>query len=262
MAQRQETGHSGKLLNQVALVTGASGGMGSAICRRLAQAGARVCVHYHRSQCDADALVSELTNTTRATAFAADLRDEIQVKVLIEHCIKHFGRLDILVNNAGWSQLVPAENLDELSDDVINQTLALKIHGPLYCVRAARPYLAISGQGNIVNITSVAGIAAKGSTIIYAAANAALSNLTRSWARSLAPEIRVNAVAPGFVNTGLVYPMDGPAAERIAKNNYLGRTITAAEIADAVYFICAEAPGMIGEEIVIDGGIGRLGLKH
>ncbi|HEY9840262.1 MAG: SDR family NAD(P)-dependent oxidoreductase [Candidatus Sericytochromatia bacterium] len=251
-----------KLRHQVALVTGGSGGLGSAIGKKLVAEGARLCIHYHRSEAKARALAAELSPVGSVLALQADLRQEAEVRALIRDCVAHFGRLDILVNNAGWSRLVDAADLEGLDEEVFENTLKLKIHAPIYCVRAARPFLAASGRGSVVNITSVAGLAAKGSSLVYAAANAALTNLTRSLALALAPEIRVNAVAPGFVETGWIWPADGRARERIARNNHIGRTVEPYEVADLVYFLCAQAPGITGEEIVLDGGIGRLGVRR
>lgn len=245
---------------RVALITGASGGMGQAIARRLHHEGLRVAVHYHQAQEKAQHLVEELS-VNNAAKFQADLRQETEVKAMIASCVRHFGRLDILINNAGWTRYVPDHELEGLDNDLVQRTLELKVHAPLYCIRAARPYLAAHGTGSVVNITSVAGLAAKGSSIIYAAANAALSNLTRSMARALAPDIRVNAVAPGFVSTGWLWTQDPKAQQRVAENNYIQRVITPEEVAAAVYFLCAESPGITGEELVIDGGIGRLGVK-
>lgn len=249
--------HALKFAGRVALVTGGSSGLGSAISRKLAAEGARVCIHYHQSEARARQLAEELAGLPQA----ADLRLEAEARGLVEACLQHFGRLDILVNNAGWSKRVEASDLDGLDDEVFERTLKLKIHAPVYCIRAAREALASMGRGSVVNITSVAGIAAKGSSVIYAAANAALSNLTRSLARGLAPEIRVNAVAPGFVETGWIWPADGRARERIALNNYIQRTITPEEVAAAVCYL-TEATGITGEELVIDGGIGRLGVNR
>ena len=255
-----------KLTNQVALVTGASGEIGHAICRQLAAEGASLILHCHHRPERAQSLLHSLgQNRTHPyqhhIVLQADLTQENEVKQLVKRGADHFERLDILINNAGWTRVVKAENLDELDESLIEKTLRLKIHAPIYLIRAARPYLESSGQGQVINITSVAGIAARGSSIIYSAANAALSNLTRSLARALAPKIRINAVAPGFVETGFAWPKDGQVKAHVAQRNHIGRTIEAEEVANVVRFLVCDAPAITGEEIAIDGGIARLGAR-
>ncbi|MFC4991537.1 SDR family NAD(P)-dependent oxidoreductase [Rubritalea tangerina] len=255
-----------KLQGKVALVTGASGGIGSAICHALAEDGASIILHYHsrKDQCLHTVKQLELQKTSESQKFIAlpaDLLDESQVQSLVANGIKHFSQLDILVNNAGWSRFVPAQDLDALDDSLIQRTMGLKVQAPLYLLRACRNALASSPSGQVINITSVAGIASRGSSSIYAAANAALSTLTKSWARSLAPSIRVNAVAPGFVETGFVWPKDGKVKEYVSKQNHIGRSVDASEVAELVRFLCCHASAITGEEIAIDGGIGRLGVN-
>ena len=255
-----------KLDEQVVLVTGASGGIGSAICRALANEGASLALHYYRREVNALRLAAELTAkarlpTQRFVPFAADLGRGEEACDMVKRVAQAFDRLDIVVNNAGWTRVVPADDLDGLDEELITRTVQMKIQAPLYVVRAARPYLELSGTGQVINITSVAGIAARGSSIVYAAANAALSSLTRSLARTLAPKIRVNAVAPGFVETGFAWPADGKVKAHVAQRNYIARTVEPEEVAELVRFLACDAPAMTGEEIAIDGGIGRLGVR-
>ncbi|HEY9841456.1 MAG: SDR family NAD(P)-dependent oxidoreductase [Candidatus Sericytochromatia bacterium] len=244
------------LTGKVALITGGSGGIGSAICRELAQAGAQIAIHCFQRRDEAAALTQELPE---AIFFQADLLQPDTAPQLMAACLGHFGRLDILVNNAGWTRAVPEQDLEALDAELMEKTLRLKLHVPLELVRAGRLHLQHS-RGCVVNITSVAGIAARGNSIIYSAANAGLANLTRSLARALAPEIRVNAVAPGFVDTGFAWPVDGSQRAHVAGRNHIGRTIEPAEVAAAVRFLC-ESPGITGEEIAVDGGIARLGTR-
>lgn len=255
-----------RLDTQVALVTGASGGIGAAICRALAREGASLVIHYFSGADRALALARELDDapvsaTQRHLPLHADLRDEARVRSLVQEARDFFGRLDLLVNNAGWTRVVKADDLDSLDDELIARTLQMKLHVPIYLARAARPHLQASGRGQIINITSVAGIAASGSSIVYAAANAALANLTRSMARALAPAIRVNAVAPGFVETGFAWRKDGRTRAHVAQRNHIGRTVEPEEVAAVVRFLACDAPAITGEEIAIDGGIGRLGAR-
>lgn len=249
------------LKNSVALVTGAPGGIGSAICRALASAGASIAIHYATRRDQALALQAELQQQVQAEIFQADLTSRDQAGRLVQAVADCFGGLDILVNNAGWTRVVAPHDLGGLTDELMDRTLRLKVHAPLYLVQAAQDLLARSGRGSIVNVTSVAGIAARGSSMVYAAANAALSTLTRSLARSLAPRIRVNAVAPGYVETGFAFPADGETARRVAQHNHLGRCASPQEIAAVVRFLCTEGLTITGEEIAVDAGIGRLGKK-
>ena len=255
-----------KLNKQVALVTGASGDIGAAICHALASQGASLILHYHSRPERAQKLAEDLRNkypppAQKFLVLGADLGKDSKAIELVTKSLEFFGRLDILINNSGWTKVVRADDLDSLDEELLTKTLQMKIHAPVYLTRATRQYLEASGQGQIINITSVAGVAAKGSSIIYAAANAALANLTRSLARALAPNIRVNAVAPGFVDTGFAFPKDGKTRAYVATRNHIARTVEAEEIAKVVCFLACDATAITGEEIVIDGGIGRLGTR-
>jgi 3-oxoacyl-[acyl-carrier protein] reductase len=249
-----------KLLEgQVALVTGGSRGIGRAISLALAGEGAAIAVNYLNNTPAAEDTVRRINNAGgHAVEFQADVAIREQADRLLEQVMRDFGRLDILINNAGWSKIVPHEQLDLLTDEVVDQTLAVNLKGPLNCVRAAVPHLRKAQPGRIVNIASVAGLAGRGSSLIYAAAKAGLLTLSRGFARVLAPEIRVNCVLPGFVNTGFVYPQDGAMAENVARKNYLGRTVTAEDVAAMVRHLVTAGDAITGEEIVVDGGLCRL----
>lgn len=246
----------------VALVTGGAGGIGSAISKALANEGCRVAIHYYSNAERADGLKSEIIRAgNECDIFFADLRKNNDAKEMVDKVVSQFGQLDILINNAGWSRLVLPKDLDGLSDELIGETLTLKINSPIYTIRAAAKFIKRSTNGIIINITSAAGYAAKGSSIVYAAANAALYNLTRSFARILAPEVRVNAIAPGYVETGFVFPVDGAMAQQVASQNYIGKCVTPEDIASTVLFLCRDGRSITGEEIIVDGGIARLCKK-
>jgi 3-oxoacyl-[acyl-carrier protein] reductase len=252
-----------RLRGMSALVTGGSGGLGAAIARALSAEGARVAVHYCSRRAEAEALARALSRDGGAGAVAlrADLMLDGEARALVAQVAEQLGGLDVLVNGAGWTRAVAPQELEQLDEELLERTLRLKVHAPLSLVRAARPHLERTGAGCVVNVTSVAGLAARGSSLVYAAANAALSNLTRSLARTLAPRVRVNAVAPGYVDTGFAYPVGGEMAEAVTRHNHCGRLVTPEEVAAAVRFLCVEAPSITGEELVIDGGIGRLGPR-
>jgi 3-oxoacyl-[acyl-carrier protein] reductase len=244
----------------VALVTGGAGGMGSAISKSLAGEGCRIAIHYYSNFDKAERLKHEIGDE-KCETFYADLRNNEDVITMMEKVINYFGQLDILINNAGWSELVLPKDLAGLSDELIEKTLSLKINAPIYTIRAAAGFINKSSNGVIINITSAAGYAARGSSIVYSAANAALYNLTKSFARILAPEIRVNAVAPGFVDTGFVFPIGSPMAQQVASQNYIGKCILPQDVALTVLFLCQNGCPITGEEIIVDGGIARLCKK-
>jgi len=250
-----------KLQDRVAVVTGGAKGIGRAICLALAKEGAAIAVNYSKSQAEAEAVVREIeTNGGRAIAIRADVRQDAEARALMDAVAEKFGRLDILVNNAGWTQRTSHKKLDLLTDEIIERTLAINTKGPLYCTRAAVPHMQKIGAGLIVNITSVAGITGAGSSVIYCGSKAALSIMTKCLARAFAPQIRVNAVAPGFVDTGFVDW--GPEAVEIAKKqNHLGRLVQGADIAAAVLYFATDGSALTGQEIVVDGGIIALGTR-
>jgi 3-oxoacyl-[acyl-carrier protein] reductase len=249
---------SNLLAGKTAVVTGASRGIGRATALALGREGATVVVNYRQSAAEAEATVRSVEEAGgRAWAHQADVTDVEQAGQMMKSAAERFGRLDILVNNAGWTRVVPHDRLDLLTEEVLERTLTVNLKAPLYCIRAAEPYLRRTGNGLVVNITSVAGVVGRGSSLIYCGAKAALSMMSRGFARVLAPEVRVNCVAPGFVDTGFGQ-FDKETASRVAGNNYLGRLVTVEEVAAAVVYLATSGSAITGEEIVVDGGIGRL----
>ena len=186
---------SGSLLKRVALVTGAAGMIGSAICHTLAAAGCRIVVTYRQSKSEAQALLADLPGQGHTLA-QADVTDTASLTRLAEQLGVTYGRLDILVNNAGLTRFVPHDDLNALDDALIDDIFRTNWRGAFAAVRVCRPLLEASGTGVIVNISSVAGTTGQGSNVAYCASKAALDSLTRSLARALAPTIRVVSVAP------------------------------------------------------------------
>jgi len=251
-----------KLEGKVAVVTGGSKGIGRATCRAFAKEGAAVVVNYARSQAEADAVAGEINAAGgQAIAVRADVSRDDEARALIDAAVQRFGRLDILVNNAGWTRRTPHNQMDLLTEELLDRTIDTNIKGPLYCTRAAIPHMQRAGAGSVVNITSVAGHTANGSSVIYCGSKAALLSMTRALARAFAPTIRFNAVAPGFVDTGFVMPPGGEAAAGAAKRVHSERIVAPEDIAAAVLFFCTDRCILTAEEIVVDGGISRLGIK-
>jgi len=183
---------------KVAIVTGSTSGIGEAIARRLSQLGASVVVNSSTSVEAGEKLAAELG--PHALYVQADISNKEQGESLIDQTIKQFGQLDILINNAGWTQLIAHHNLDALTDDIFTRTFDVNVTGTWMLTKYAMPHLRKSQDGNVVNITSVAGVRAMGSSIAYSMSKAALNHMTILLAKACGP-VRVNAVAPGLVET-------------------------------------------------------------
>ena len=187
----------GALEGKVAVVTGSSSGIGAEIARTLAGEGATVVVNSGRSVEAGEAVAAEVGGTY----VRADVSDEADAIRLIGATVEAHGRLDILVNNAGTTEVIPHDDLDAVTDEVWHKILDVNVLGTWKVTRAAVPHLRASGAGCVVNITSIAGIRPRGSSIPYAVSKAALNHMTVLLASTLGPEIRVNAVAPGLIDT-------------------------------------------------------------
>jgi 3-oxoacyl-[acyl-carrier protein] reductase len=171
--------------------------------------------------------------------------------------VEKLGHLDILVNNAGWTQRVPHDDLEGLTEAIWDRALGVNLKGPFYCVRAAVPAMRQRGGGCVINIGTVAAFTGAGSSIAYAASKAGLTTMTRSLARALAPTIRVNAVAPGYVWTGFG---NWPASlkEKVQQTTPLKRLATVDDVAAASLYLATDV-ALTGQVIVVDGGLTTLG---
>lgn len=248
-----------KLSEKVALITGGGTGMGRAIAEAFAREGAKVAVNYSRSRKEAEEVVSGICAAGgTAMAIAADVSRESEVRAMVDQVGRAFGRLDVLVNNAGWTTRVPHDKLDDLTDEIWTHTFDTNVRGVFYCVRAAVPLLRRQEGASIVSIGSTAGMTGMGSSMAYAASKAAVATLTKSLARALAPEIRVNVIAPGLVRTRFA---DWPAATFDAGETAtpLKRLPSVEEVAKLALFLTCDATSITGETIAIDGGLTHLG---
>jgi NAD(P)-dependent dehydrogenase (short-subunit alcohol dehydrogenase family) len=199
-----------ELADTVAVITGGGTGIGRATARALADAGAAgVVVTYSRSEAQAREVADELG--CPALAVRADVSDDAQVRALAATVLDRFGRVDVLVNNAATTFRLPGTDLDGLTDDAFHRVLDVNVVGPFRMARALAPALR-KARGAVVNIASIAGYRAGGSSTAYSVSKAALLQLTRNLAVALAPEVRVNAVAPGTVATRWHLDAIGPAA--------------------------------------------------
>jgi pteridine reductase len=237
---------------KVVLITGGAKRVGAAICRRLHGAGADLMLHYRASAGEARLLQAEL-NGIRADSVAlvqADLLELPQLPALVERTLGTYGRLDALVNNASSFHPTPLGEIDAADwDDLMGTNLK----APLFLSQAAAPALR-KAHGAIVNITDIHADRPLKNYVVYSAAKAGLAGLTRSLARELAPEVRVNAVAPGPILWPDDDQFDELSRQRIVSQTPLKREGTPEDIARAVHFLLFDAPYVTGETIAVDGG--------
>lgn len=233
---------------RVALVTGGARRVGRAIVLALAERGARVAIHHHTSSDDAASAVAAAEALgTEAWSVAYDLRDPAAPDRLVRDVVARFGALDILVNSAAVMQRTP---LDEITPEQWDAIFALNLRAPFFVARAAAA--AMRGRGGvIVNLADLAGLEVWPSYIPHGVSKAAVMQLTRALARTLAPEIRVNAVAPGAVL--LPESWGEESAARLAATTPLKRLGSPADVAQAVLYL-VEADYVTGDTLVVDGG--------
>jgi NAD(P)-dependent dehydrogenase (short-subunit alcohol dehydrogenase family) len=243
---------------QVALVTGASSGIGAATAELLASLGARVALAYHANESGASAVRDRITTSGgSAVAFKSDVRDVQHVRSLVDGVVRALGSIDILVNNAG--SLVKRAALAELTEQTWDEIFDLNLKSAVFCTQAVAPGMTQRGRGAVVNVASIAGRNGGGPGAgPYAAAKAALISLTKSMAKELAPTgVRVNAVAPGVIATPFHETFSTPEMMRNFVNMIpLGRVGTPDECATVIAFLASDAASyLVGETIEINGGM-------
>jgi|SRR5580658_1679036 NAD(P)-dependent dehydrogenase (short-subunit alcohol dehydrogenase family) len=233
---------------RVALVTGAARRIGRSVALRLAADGADIAFSYHHSKAEADSLVAEITALGRtAQAYEADVTHRDEVFQLVEAAGKMRGRLDVLVNNVGMFFGKPFEQLTEADWDTI---MATNLKSQFFAAQAAAPLLRVSGHGSIVNFASLGGLLAWPNYVHYCVSKAGVIMLTRTLSRALAPEIRVNAIAPGTIS----FPDDATGiAEDFIRRAPLKRTGRPEDVAGAASYL-AQADFVTGQVLVVDGG--------
>lgn len=240
---------------KIALVTGASKGIGRACALRLAQDGMTVIVNYSHSDADAEAVVAEIKAMGQdAMAVKADVADADQVKEMIRVITKTYGQIDVLVNNAG---IVRDEFLLMLNKENLDQCFELNVKGYFFCAQQAVLKMFRKKSGVIINMSSVSSMVAIPGQTVYSATKGAVNSMTQTMAKELAPYgIRVNAVAPGFVQTEMVDQLPPEKKEEYLKVVPMGRFADVKEIADLVSFLCSDASSyMTGQVLVLDGGL-------
>ena len=237
---------------RIVLITGGAKRVGATICRRLHRAGASIMLHFRASAGEARLLQAEL-NHVRPHSVAliqADLLDVAKLPSLVEQTVQTYGRIDALVNNASSFYSTP---VGEITPVGWTDLIGTNLQAPLFLAQAATPALRKS-QGAIVNITDIHAERPLKNYVVYSVAKAGLVGLTRSLARELAPDVRVNAVAPGPILWPDDESFDELSRQRIISHTPLRREGTPEDIARAVHFLLAEAPYVTGETIHVDGG--------
>lgn len=242
----------------MALVTGGAGGIGSAICRQLAEAGASVIITYNSNAQKADELLQTLPRVdspgTGHRTIHAPNTDPARLAQLTQFITDQYGKLDILVNNAGITTPVPHNDLDALTDEWIDRIFQTNWRGAFAMIRACKGLLLASGNGLIVNISSVAGQTGIGSNVAYCASKAAMDSMTRSLARALAPTIRVVSVSPGWVLGEYAKQFDPAYIQTQTDLTPLGRLATPDDVANAVLVLATTLTFTTGSIIPVDGG--------
>ena len=235
---------------RVALVTGSTSGIGEATAKRLVALGAKGMLNSSTSISEGERIASELEG---ASYRQADISSEDECKELVDATIETFGRLDILVNNAGFTSVIPHADLDGVTEEVFRRIIDVNIFGTWYLSRAAVAELKKSGNGSIVNISSIAGLRPVGSSIPYSISKAGVNQMTQLMANVLGPEIRVNAVAPGLVETPWTESWDTLHAA-VAARSPMRRSATAEDCTEAVIGILRNTY-QTGDIVVVDGGL-------
>lgn len=244
------------LEGKVALVTGASRGIGREIALALAEYGASVVVNYNGSRERAEQVVEQIAQKGgRAIAFQANVADAGEAEALIGECVKEFGRIDILVNNAG----ITRDNLIlKMSAEEFDEVIDTNLKGVFYCMKQASRWMLKQRSGRIINISSISGVIGNAGQANYCAAKAGILGMTKSVARELGSRgITVNAVAPGFIATEMTDKLPDQVREAMVSQIPLRRVGTARDIAEMVAFLASDRAAYItGQTIQVDGGMG------
>jgi len=246
------------LTGKTALVTGGASGIGLATVEAFARSGAGVAMNYLPDDPRAMRQIERLTSLGhRIVAAPGSVSHPGDAEAMVSRAIDALGRLDFLVNNAGTPAAtapIPFADFDALTEEFWQSILMTNLIGPFRCTHAAAGALK-AARGAICSTASIAGVQGSGSSIPYATSKAGVINLTRSLARTLAPEIRVNAVAPGFVDSP--WNKDWPADRKVQsiERTPLKRACKPEDIAEVIFFLCAGAAMVTGQTIIVDGGL-------
>jgi 3-oxoacyl-[acyl-carrier protein] reductase len=251
-----------ELQGRVALVTGGAGGIGGAVVRSLAKAGiSGVAVNYRKSGNEAEELAGEIERAgVKSLAVQADVQSDDQVRGMMKEIHDQFGRLDIVVNNAGVTHWVKLSDLEGLTDAIWDEILDVNVKGAFRCSRAAAQLLK-ANRGVIINVSSISGVLAPPtmSSLAYGTAKAALIYMTRGLAVAMAPEVRVNCVAPAFTDTPWMSQHFGAEYQEVISKASVGyplqRIATPEDIAGAILGLITGGDFVTGQTLLVDGGL-------
>ena len=235
------------------IVTGGGTGVGRAVSLLLARKGASVAVVYSKSREETERTVRDICDQgARGIALKTDVADDGQVRRMVDTVAETFGSVDFLVNNAGITRKLPFEDLELITDELWSLLFSVNVQGAFHCARAAAPHMRKAGGGGIVNIGSTAGLTGRGSCLAYAVSKSAVHGLTKSLAHALCPDIRVNCVVPGGIDTRW-WGDDEGAKKAAAESLPLGRIAPPEDIAELVLALLANR-SMTGKFVVADNG--------
>ncbi len=243
-----------------AVITGSSSGIGAATARLFAEQGCHVMINYSHNRDGAEAVAKDCRALgVKAEIFQANVAEDEQCRAMVDAAVDAFGRLDILVNNAGTTRFCPHQDLHGLQKQDFLDIYSVNLVGAFQMTRAAEPALRKAGKAHVINTASIAGLAGVGSSIAYAASKGALLTMTKSLARVLGPEIRVNAVCPGFVQGEWLKEglgEEGYEAElaRRKARSALNDTATPETVAQIILGMIIGGDLVTGEAILVDGG--------
>jgi NAD(P)-dependent dehydrogenase (short-subunit alcohol dehydrogenase family) len=246
---------------KVCVVTGSSSGIGAATVRLYAERGWNVVVNFSREAAPAEAVAGACRELgAEALVVRADVASDADCRALAAAVEQRFGRTDVLVNNAGTTKYVAAKDLAGLDAEDFQRIYSVNVVGAFQTVRAFEPLLAQSGGAAVVNVSSIASLMGVGSSLAYMASKGALNALTTGLARALAPAIRVNAIAPGLVETPWMPKLLGEERYAATVAGYRARAaldavITADDVAEAAWFLGASAAKTTGEVLLLDAGL-------
>ena len=244
---------AGDLAGKTAFVTGGSNGIGAAAVAMLADAGASVIIGYNQGEDRARALMQQLPGDGHGIQQLA-LEDSASVVNAGAEITAKFPALNVLVNSAGFTKPIPHDQLDALDDELMDTMLRANVRGPFSVIRALAPALKASGDGVIVNVSSVSAFTGAGSSIAYVASKAAIDGITMALARALGPEVRVMCVSPGAVATDFVAGRGRAQLEKLMESSPLGRVTEPEDVARAIMACITHLKATTGDKIIVDGG--------
>lgn len=261
-----------KSTSKVAIITGAGTGVGAACATQLVEAGCNVVVNFSKSAQDATTVMDACNKIRQGSAITAqgNVAEDADCKRIARNTLDKWGRIDILINNAGITKFVDAADLDGLVTEDWHSLYAVNVVGAYQMVRACAAAMRAEGEGSVVNISSLSGVMGFGSSTAYVATKGAMNAMTLALARALSPEIRVNAVAPGMIETRW-HTSRFPDAESYAKFKKaytdivpLDKAATADDVADVAVWLATRAALVTGEIVMVDGGLhlGRFSRKR